>query len=332
MRDEVLFVTGLPDAAGADGEEVTLGVAARLAGGLGWPLVRAQLGPAAGPAGAVALARRLRGAVASRDPAAVVLSAGSVQRELAGRLAAGWPCALVADCCRLVVADGVVRLSRGALGNRVTAEIEWDRTRPLLLIVAPAALGEPPLGGASWRGGQEPTVGEVKSTDVLDLTEGSEGDEVAQVMAQVRLLRTERLAAGEMDVADAEVVVSGGAGAGGPDGFALLSALAERVGGAVGASRAAVDRGWIGREHQVGNTGKRVAPKLYVAVGISGASQHLAGIGSAGAVLAVNTDRRAPIFAAAELGVLAPMEDVVPELLVRLGAAPGGAAGERLEP
>ncbi len=317
MNHEVMVATcsGPPeDLAGRR----ALHAAVELADGLGWPLVHARLGSAAEPSAAVRLAQRARRAVASRDPGAVVLGTGPVAREVAGRLAAGWSCALVADCCRLVVRGGVARLSRGALGNRVTAEIEWDRTGPLLLTLAPGAFEDAP-------GAVEPA-----GAEVVDLADVVEDDEVAGIMARVRILRIENLPAKEIDVRDAEVVVSGGAGAGGVDGFALLTALAERVGGAVGASRAAVDLGWIGREHQVGNTGKHVAPKVYVAVGISGASQHLAGIRSAGAVLAVNKDRRAPIFETADLGVVAPMDDVVPPLLARLETIAGDR--DRLDP
>jgi electron transfer flavoprotein alpha subunit len=121
-----------------------------------------------------------------------------------------------------------------------------------------------------------------------------------------------------LDITEAEVVVAGGAGVGGREGFALLNQLAGRLGGTLAASRVAVDRGWVPRQRQVGQTGKSVAPKVYLAFGISGAPQHIAGIRNAGKVVAVNRDPRAPIFEVADLAVAADLYEVVPALIERL--------------
>ena len=119
-----------------------------------------------------------------------------------------------------------------------------------------------------------------------------------------------------LDVAEAGIVVAGGRGMGGAEGFALIEKLALLLGGAVGASRPVVDEGWRPHAEQIGQTGKTVAPVLYIACGISGAVQHLAGIGSAQTVVAINSDRHAPIFDVADFGIVGDLHDILPKLIV----------------
>jgi len=147
---------------------------------------------------------------------------------------------------------------------------------------------------------------------------------------RARMLRRGERRGPELDLEQAEVIVAGGRGVGGAEGFRDLEALASALGGVVAATRAAVDAGWYPYSAQVGQTGKAVSPRLYVACGVSGATQHRVGVQAAGAVLAINRDAGAPIFAWADMGVVGELAELLPRLIRALSAA-GDAAPPSLE-
>jgi electron transfer flavoprotein alpha subunit len=228
------------------------------------------------------------------NPAAVFFSATAMGKDLAPRLAARLGVGLASDCTLLALKDGQLEYTRpifagkALLTFRLTSSPQIVSLRPNVFPLTPTA-----------------AAGEVIRETVQIPVAGARG-EVAEVLQE---------AGGEIDVSEADIVISGGRGMKGPENFELLreiSALIPRS--AVGASRSAVDSGWIGHQHQVGQTGKTISPNLYLAFGISGAIQHIAGMSSSKVIVAVNKDPDAPIFKVADFGVVGDLFQVIPLL------------------
>jgi len=235
-------------------------------------------------------------------PQIAFMGASSIGRDLGPRVSSALHSGLTADCTSLDydAESGNVAWTRPAFGGNLMAVIMCPNTRPQIGTVRPGVFKKTPVEG--------------KEVEVI-----TEEVTVPAEKIRTKLLESIReAAAGVVNLEDAEVIVAGGRGMGGPENFKLCEELAEVLGGAVGASRAAVDAGWIGHAHQVGQTGKTVGPKLYIACGISGAIQHLAGMSGSDCIVAINKDPEAPIFKAADYGIVGNLFDVLPTLTAEI--------------
>jgi len=226
-------------------------------------------------------------------PAVVLLAASTRGKDLAPRVAARLAVGLASDCIGIEVQDGRLLISRPIYAGKAIAKVV-EETRPQMATVRPNIFPTP-----------EP---ETSSTaEVMNISVDT-GDVRAKVIEMLKE------AGGRVELTEADIVVSGGRGMKGPENFALLEELANVLGAAVGASRAAVDAGWRDHSYQVGQTGKVVTPTLYIACGISGAIQHLAGMKTSKYIVAINKDPEAPIFKVADYGIVGDLFKVVPVL------------------
>jgi electron transfer flavoprotein alpha subunit len=231
-------------------------------------------------------------------PSAILIGATNNGRDFGPRLSCRLGTGLTADCTSLDydAESGNVAWTRPAFGGNLMAVIMCPNTRPQIGTVRPGVFKKSPVEG--------------KEAEVIKEAISVPADKI-----RTKLIESIREAAtGIVNLEDAEIIVSGGRGMGGPENFKLIEDLAGVLGGAVGASRAAVDAGWIGHAHQVGQTGKTVGPKLYIACGISGAIQHLAGMSGSDCIVAINKDPEAPIFKAADYGIVGNLFEVLPVL------------------
>ncbi|MGH2593718.1 MAG: electron transfer flavoprotein subunit alpha/FixB family protein [Anaerolineae bacterium] len=233
----------------------------------------------------------------ARDTKADVIMAGASTRgrEVAGALAVELNAAAIADVTALELKNGQIVTTRPVYAGKLLSTVIPVRT-PTIITTRSRAFPKPEANAS--RSGSVTRVAPVLSEDAITskaiefVTEGE----------------------GQVTLGDARIIVSGGRGVGGPEGFAPVAELARALGGALGASRAAVDAGWIPYAHQVGQTGRTVSPDLYIACGISGAIQHQAGMRTAKLIVAINTDAEAPIFKLARYGIVGDLFKIVPAL------------------
>jgi len=250
-----------------------------------------------------AYCRAICALVEKHRPEIILMGATGLGRDLAGAVATVLKTGLTADCTGLAI-DPRRNLmqTRPAFGGNIMATIMCDKFRPQMATVRPHVMRLP-----EYRPGRAGTV-------VHDACAVREEEILTKVLEVI----LERDAKGKVDVAAAQVIVSGGRGLMGQENFAMLQELADELGGVVGASRSAVDAGWLPYERQVGQTGKTVRPTLYIACGISGAIQHLVGMQDSDVIIAINRDPQAPIFDVATYGIVGDLFEVVPALVRHL--------------
>lgn len=235
-------------------------------------------------------------------PEIVLVGATTTGRSLAPRVAVRVRCGLTADCTGLDIdkEKRILRQTRPAFGGNIMATIISPDYRPQMATVRPKVMKR-----AKKQEGRKGNVVKIEPKISID-------DAMVEIL---KVIKTEEQV---VDLQEAEIIVSGGRGLGKPENFSVVRELAEVLGGAVGASRATVDAGWIPSYHQVGQTGKTVCPKLYIACGISGQVQHLVGMQNSDVIVAINKDPNAPIFQFATYGIIADLFEVVPVLTKKL--------------
>jgi electron transfer flavoprotein alpha subunit len=231
-------------------------------------------------------------------PSAVIIGATSNGKSFAPRLAAKLRTGLASECIDLSwdAAEGNLIAVRPMYGGNVLATVVCPEARPQLATMRLKSAPRP-----------TPDPGRKGKVEKADLSG-------VELRDRVKLLEAVETGAGEVKLEEADIVVSGGRGVGSPDRFGVIKALADACRGAMGASRAAVDAGWVPYAHQVGQTGKTVSPKVYIACGISGAIQHLAGMKSSDIIVAINKNPEAPIFKVANYGIVGDVFEIVPLL------------------
>lgn len=244
-------------------------------------------------------AETVKGVIDSKSPALVMLSSNTYGKELAGVLAARYKSALATECLEIRFEGDVVKATRPMLAGKVLAKVKLNGA----------------VAVATLRPNTVPATEDGADAPVADLALGGSADGVVLTDS------SKGSSGGEVDLSEAAVVVAGGRGLKGPENFHLIDELAEPLHAAIGATRMVVDAGWKDFHLQVGQTGKVVTPDLYIAVGISGAIQHLVGMQNSGCIVAINNDPGAPIFKVADYGIVEDLFEATPKLTEKLKAA-----------
>lgn len=237
--------------------------------------------------------------VMDKKPAIVLIGATNIGRDLGPRLSARLNTGLTADCTGLEIDPETKNLmqTRPAFGGNVMATIITPNHRPQMSTVRPGVM-------------QKSQKDDTRKGEVIEITPDLKDQDIRTVV-----IETVKAAKQTVNLVDAEIIVSGGRGVKNAEGFQAIQEAADALGGVVGASRAAVDSGWIESDHQVGQTGKTVRPKVYIACGISGAIQHLAGMQSSECIIAINKNPDAPIMKIADYALVGDLFKVLPVLV-----------------
>lgn len=235
-------------------------------------------------------------------PEIVLYGATHIGRDLAPRIASRVSTGLTADCTKLEIDpdDKKLKQTRPAFGGNIMATIICPNTRPQMSTVRPGVM-------------EKAEKNDSRDGKIVPISFNLSKDDI-----RVEVIKTVKTKKDLVSLTDANIIVSGGLGMGSPEGFEMLKQLADKLGGVVGASRAAVDAGWIDHSHQVGQTGTTVKPNLYIACGISGAIQHLAGMQNSDFIIAINKNETAPILDIADYGIVGDVKDIVPLLTEKL--------------
>lgn len=241
-------------------------------------------------------------AIEKHKPEIVLMGATHIGRDLGPCVAVKAETGLTADCTKLEIGDeeGNLHQTRPAFGGNLMATILCPYSRPQMATVRPGVMEAAEFDSSK--------KGEIISLDV----ELGENDLRAKVLEIVKSAKD------QVSLADAEIIVAGGNGLGSAEGFELLEKLADKLGGVVAASRAAVDSGWIEHSRLIGQTGTTVRPKIYFACGISGAIQHLSGMDGSEYIIAINKNKNAPIFKVADYGLVGDLYQIIPEIIAEL--------------
>jgi electron transfer flavoprotein alpha subunit len=241
--------------------------------------------------------------VADASPTAVLLASGAEGKEIAARLALKTGSGLVTDATDVAGDGGSVTAEQQVFGGSTIVRSKVTTGTPIITVRPNSVAAEPATGAA-----EQVAVS-------VDLSDAAKAAKITDRVVEEKGERPE--------LTEAAIVVSGGRGVGSAENFSVIEGLADALGAAVGASRAATDAGWYPHQHQVGQTGKTVSPQLYVATGISGAIQHRAGMQTSKTIVAINKDPEAPIFELVDFGVVGDLHVVVPALTEKLNARKG---------
>jgi len=234
--------------------------------------------------------------VKANDPQILILGASVEGKDLAARLAASLDVGMAQDCTVFAIEDGNLVATRPIYAGKAYAKVTFENSLPQMAAARPKVMSI-----------SEPDAS--RSAEVVDASFTLDDGDL-----KTKVVDVAKDESGKVDLTEADKIVSGGRGMKDPENYKILEELADLIGASVGASRAAVDAGWRPHTDQVGQTGKVVSPNLYIACGISGAIQHLAGMSTSKVIVAINKDEDAPIFQRADYGVVADLFDLVPAL------------------